>query len=59
MTDREIILESQLEIAEQKLQEVTAELMRYAKRNVHIEINGEHNSESMKISTNFSKTIKK
>lgn len=49
----------ELEDAEQKLQEVTVELMKQTKRNVHIEINAEHQGESVKIVINFTRSFKK
>jgi hypothetical protein len=48
----------ELEDIEQKLHEATVELMKKTERNVHIEINAEHNSESVKITTNFNRTFK-
>lgn len=49
----------ELESAEQKIQEATVELMKQTNRNVHIEINAEHQSENVKIITNFTKSFKK
>jgi len=49
----------ELESAEQKLRDAAVELMKQTKRNVHIEINAEHQNESVKITTNFTKSFKK
>lgn len=45
--------------AEKKFHDAAVELLKDTKRNFHVEINAEHENESVKIKSQFSRTFKK
>jgi hypothetical protein len=48
----------EIDLAEQKLKDVTLEIMKHLDRNVHIEINGENQSKSIIVKLNLTKRFK-
>lgn len=49
---------TEIEKAENKLHDATLEIMKHLGRNVHIEINAENKSKTVKVKLNLSKTFK-